>query len=245
MGFIGTFSSEGQPVIKYPNLPIKAKNYWYGDDFDREVLNPTNAVALYTEAVTGTGSGAKTTILPQYRLSTSNATGDDVSLRTNLLNISRTQVASSYMDTLRPASTNVELWLPFDINTATSTEMFIGLYSNAQEALTALPTTTKHLGVYLDQSAGANWMITSGNAGAQVTNDTEVAADTATHIVHIVWTGDNAATINFMTAAGVVSDSSTVTALAGTQQFEIHWFMQTETTAVRSMDVKPWLMRWY
>ena len=90
-------------------------------------------------------------------------------------------------------------------------------------------------------------MLSSSDGTTQTTVDTTIPLDTAAHILRIIWTGEDAATLQLYTAAGASEGTGkTVTALNGTSgnSHEIHWFIQTETTAAKVLRVFPWRVVW-
>ncbi len=146
----------------------------WNETFSRELLNPANAIPIYTVTLGGTGGGSGV-ITQMFRLlltTDSTASGDDVDVR-SIIALKR-----SYSDDgIQPFTTTVTMDVMFNLGgTVTNTEGFIGLTGSAA-ALSALPTTVRSLGIFWDLSANANFFLTSANGTTQVTTDTTIAAD--------------------------------------------------------------------
>lgn len=233
-------------AYSYPQLGQVKKDTKIFDEFDRESLNPTNAYVFYTVAVTGTGTGA-IAAGGLLSLQSSAVIGDDVSVRTSGLQFSRISTDPSNFE----ARSRCKFDFYFNNVVATDTEGFIGIIRSTS-ALTALPTTVRHLGVYWDTSAGANYMLTSANGTTQVTTDTGIAVGTTPtnpNRLEIVWNGLDSATINFYTGTSGSSYSTlvktqTVTAfgagVAATFENTIHFFVQSEAIATTRLDIQNW-----
>jgi hypothetical protein len=231
-------------LYSYPQLGQIKKNTHVGDEFRRSTLNPTNSYALYTTAATGTGTAAiSTTVL---KLQASGAAGDDVSVVSTGLAFSRVS-RSVQLD----SRSLVIMRVIFQTPTTTNTEGFIGLVRTSS-ALTALPTTARHLGVYWDRSANANYILTSGNNSAQVTTNTGEAIANTPLMLEITWTGDDSATIrlyketalnneDFSTLISTHTVTSLANAAASAFEMYLHFFIQSESTATTDLDVHQWL----
>lgn len=245
MGVLSSFKTSGA-ILKGSLIPYRARGYIFGDDFAREGVIPTGWPTIYQNAETGAGGTNALDSGPNRLVLTTDANaGDDQSERTSGLRIDRDYTSLITGMNQTPTS-QVEIYLPFSITSAADIEGFVGIHSGVS-ALTALPTTARHLGVYWDISAGANFMLTSSNGTTQVTVDTTTAVSTSIFILRITWTGEDAATIALLTAAGAASGTAqTVTAFNGAAgaSHEIHWFVQTETTAAKVLRVYPWRVVW-
>lgn len=237
------------PIIKGGNIPYRARGYIFGDDFARETLTPTGFPTLYTNAETGAAgsSGISGTVNRATLTTDATGAGDDQDMRTSGLRIDRNY--QSVITGGMPAVLNtskVDIYLPFALTAATDTEGFIGIHSGTS-ALTALPTTARHLGLYWDISAGANYMLSSSDGTTQTTVDTTIAVSTTIRILKISWTAEDAATLQLYTLAGATAGTgATVSAFNGTSavSHEIHWFVQTETNAAKGLTVYPWVIQW-
>lgn len=231
------------------NGPIsRRRSYVFTDAFSREAITPTGFPTLYTNAETGAaGTSALDTNLNRVTLTTdSTGAGDDQSMRTSGLRIDRNYMSIVTGMPQDMQTDTVDIRLPFNVTSAADIEGFVGIHSGVA-ALTVLPTTARHLAVYWDISAGANFMISSSNGTTQVTTNTTIAVDTNVHILRIIWTGEDAATIQLLTAAGASEGTGqTVTAFNGTSgnSHEIHWFVQTEAAAAKVLRVYPYRVAW-
>ena len=247
MRFISTFNSTN-PVNGYGPV-TRSPGYIFVENWSREAITPTGWETIYTNAETGAaGTSSINGSINRVSLVTDGTgAGDDQSMRTSGLRIDRNfPVQLTGMTMLGMQTTSVQLDLPFSITAATDTELFIGLHSGTA-ALTALPTTARHLGIYCDISAGANFMLTSSNGTTQVTTDTLIPVDTAAHILRIIWTGEDAATLQLYTAAGATEGTGQTVAafnLTSGNSHEIHWFIQTEAAAAKTMVVHPYRVAW-
>lgn len=225
------------PAIGYPNYPFLAKNVIIGDMFNRNTLNPTNAIALYTV------SGSSVTItaeLNRVSLVTGAVAGDDATCRTSGLTFVRPSFIrdNSY--------SSLDIWIIWT-STNTLQECFIGLLqSNAD--LTTLPTTARHVGIYHDMSVANDWLFTSANGTTQVTATTATVIGTGPQALRIQWTGINTVTLTFYSISniGVFTQITTanVTAFEGTDPkagtAQLHFFISTETTAAKTLGVLNW-----
>lgn len=239
---------ESHRIRKYGGTPMRVSGYVFTDDWNRESITPTGYPTLYTNAETGgSGSSGINSIINRCSLTTdSTGAGDDQDMRTSGLRIDRNY--PSTMTGLLPDHTTstVQIDLPFILGATTDIEGFIGIHSGVA-ALTALPTTARHLGVYWDKSAGNNFMLSSSDGTTQTTVDTTTAFSTALFNLRIIWTAEDAATLQLYTAAGAASGTgATVTAFNGSSaaSHEIHWFVQTETNAGKSLQIYPWRIAW-
>lgn len=237
---------EPRPVSIYPAIGGRSSGYTIGDDFAREALTPTDWPLLYTKAATGTDTSAMSATINRYQLITDVNNGDNVDLRTSGYRFQR-NFTNSYSGM---SSTSIlQLDIAFVTSHTTVMEGFVGIVGNVS-ALTAPPTTTRHMGVYWDISAGANFMLTSANGTTQVTTDTLDTVDVNKKILRITWTGEDTATIELLTAAGALSTASatqTVAALNGSSDisYELHWFAEVESgAAARQLNVYGWRAKW-
>jgi hypothetical protein len=113
--------------------------------------------------------------------------------------------------------------------------------------LSALPTTARHMGIYWDISAGANFMLSASDGTTQTTVDTTVPVDTARHILRIIWTGELTGSLQLLTAAGANEGTGqTVAAFNGTSgaSHEIHWFVQAEAGGAVALTAYPYRVAW-
>ena len=227
-------------VYSYPLLTYPKQFSKVSDELNRTTLNASGAIAFYVLA-SNDGNGTVTmNATGGARLTTdSSAAGDDASLRLSELDIRR--VVRGVTD----SRSKITLIVTFALPSATSTEGFIG-FMDAKGALAALPTTGRHMGVYWDASAGANFMLTSADGTSQSTTDTTIALATSGKRIEIVWNGDDSATLSFFstTTTKTPSATQTVTSLNMNQRsFQLHFFVQTETTAAKTLDLFEWMIQ--
>jgi len=221
----------------FPQTPNIINKWRFGDQFNRETLNPTNAVAIYTTAATNSGTATITSVAEELSLTTDTATSDDVHVRTSESAFERVPIDLIYDD-----RSSIVLDITFNVNATTSTEGFIG-FLRGVSAITAIPTTARHVGLNWDRSASANYFFTSANGTDQVTTDTGFVIKNTNARIRAIWTGNDTATIEYYVDDNSQSPdaSESVTALGmENNNYELCLFIQTETTAARSLRVKEW-----
>jgi len=229
-------------IYSYPQIGQLKKDTVVIDEFLRETLNPTGALATYTTA--SNDSNGTISILDQKGLQLipdTSAIGDDATARTSELSINR--VTPNEIDN----RTLITVFVNFSVRTITSIEGFIGILDSSS-ALTALPTTARHLGVFWDISAGANFTLSSGNATAQATTDSGVTvAANDRFTLRIQWTGDDTADISlftgtFPTFTTQSTNHAATTILDGAvdRAMELHFFQQVEAAVSRPLDIHSW-----
>lgn len=222
----------------YPSLGQVKNNSIIVDEFTRADLNPTNAVAYYTTAATGAGTA---TLVANERLElvTTGVIGDDVDVRLTNLTFQRTPRDFSFIDSRSQLIFNIV----FAAVEATATEVFIGII-NATAASTGLPATARHLGIQLDQSVSNNWFLTSADGTTQTTTNTGIAVSAGVRVrLRMVWNGDESATLELYTGTllDTLASTQTVTALVGAaNSFQLHFFIQTEALAAKTLRVTDW-----
>lgn len=237
-------------ITKIGGTPMRVQGYIFGDDFAREVFTPTGFPTLYTAAEVGAAGSTSidATINRANMITDATGAGDNQSFRTSGLRVERnyTSLITGMPGLVGERTASVELHLPFALAAATDTEMFIGIHSGVA-ALSALPTTARHLGIYCDISAGANFMLSASDGTTQTAVDTTVAVDTAIHILRIRWTAEDTAALQLLTAAGATEGTGQAVAAfngASGVSHEIHWFIETEAAAAKTMRVYPWRIAW-
>ena len=220
-----------------PTLPNIHQNWSFIDEFERDSLTPTDAYELYTVSANGAGTGT-IQVSDRLRLLTGANIGDDVSVRCSGA-VFRRVARDAAID---PRTTMI-FNIIFAVGTATSNEMFIGIVNDVT-ALTALPTTIGHMGMFVDQSAEANFRLSSGNGTTQIDTDSTEAVDTDTHRLQITWNGLNSGLIEYFSALDDVSPLASVTVTSlGVNRAAIHFFEQTEAAATRDLLVFDWSNR--
>jgi len=236
MGLTAALTTQ-KKINVYPEFPTNSINSTFIDNFTREAITPTGAYTLYTSASNdGNGSSGITSGNRLHLTTDTSAAGDDESVRLSGFALQRIPTSTVFTSTRNA----YKITIVFSITGALTTEGFIGI-SDQIAALTALPTTARHLGVYWDISAQANWRITSANGTDQVDTDTGEALDTGINRLEIEWTGTNAAVIKFFNGADATTASATQTVTAfGMGTGELHFFIQTETTAARVLHIREY-----
>jgi len=232
-------------VWKYPRIAQVAKDAILSDEFQREDITPTNAFTLYTSA-SNDGNATISLVNGLLRLITDNsASGDDATTRSSGLAFSRVGRAVQL-----DARSQLEVDIIFQPKTTTNTEGFIGLLRSGS-ALTALPTTARHLGLFWNRGTANDLLLTSGNNSAQATTSTGEAITDQAYRLNIIWNGDNSATLNLFDESTINNElfdnliaTQDVTSLAdgaaSTLEMELHFFVQTESTAAITLDVHEW-----
>lgn len=238
---------ENTPLMSELGI-FRGRNRVFFETFARESLQPSGWPLYFTFAETGAGGApAVDTALNRLTLTTDVNAGDDQSARLSSFRIERAYTSLiTGMPDYGTLTTQVELHLPFAVTGAADGEAFIGIHSGSA-ALTALPTTARHLGIYWDISAGANYMLTSSDGTTQTTVDTTIPVDTSIHILRILWTGENVATLTLLTAAGAAQGTAkNVTAFNGTSGVfhEVHFFIQAEAGGAKVLQVYPFMIKW-
>jgi len=220
-----------------PNFVVGGST-WY-ENFERETLQPASFPLLYTTTLGGTGGG--TASLPQalnrlVMTTDSTASGDDVDVRASEFIPVRNITG---LPTIWDSKSVIEWNIIFGMTSTTNSEVYIGIVDPL--ALAALPTTVRHLGIFLDDSAANNWFLTSGNGAAQATTDTTVSGlNTTARRLRIRATGLNDAVISFFDAVGDATPSieQTVVLWGGDlRKQQMHFFIQTEEAVAVCVNV--------
>jgi hypothetical protein len=199
---------------------------------------------MYTEANNGGGSGAIFSNAGYRLTSAGTGAGDDVDLRTSGIAFMRDPFKTG-------RATRSLVWQSqFVVRDTTNAEGFIGLLETDAQ-LSALPTTTRHVGVFWDISASPNYFLTSADGTTQTTTDTGVAVSTAFRKVKLNWTSLTNIVLQFITVtastgAETVNSTQTVTAAPSSNEagLQAHWFVQTEAAATKRLDIYGWQVDW-
>ena len=135
----------------------------------------------------------------------------------------------------------------FSINTgqASDTEGFVGVMMSDNSALSALPTTAAHMGVFWDRSADTDYFLTSGNGSAQVTTDTGSTVQTSQRRLRITWTDLDTAVLELFSGTDLLTSVGTqnITDLGANELCQIHFFVQTEANVVKGLRVVEWSLK--
>ena len=214
------------------------------EQFQRENLTPSGTPTFYTVASTGGGTAVMASNGTSLLITSSGAISNDVDVRHEIV-FNRVPTWTA----LDP-KTALSIDVVFVIPTVTTIEGFIGLIFSTTNAITALPTTVEHMGVFWDISAGANFTLSSGNASAQATTGSGVAVSAATtYRLNIFWNGLNSAILTLYTggttgigdALTTPSTQHNVSALNSRNAFKLHFFIQNEATTARTLNISEWL----
>lgn len=226
-------------VKAYPELTQMVQNSQVVDFFDRDTLNPTNAVAYYTSNITGTASVVMTS--GTVAIATGTTVASDVDVRIDGMLLSR---ASNFID--GKGILNIDII--FAPSSAVGNEFFLGiLLQSTQTALTALPTTARHIGIRFDDSADTNYVLTSGNNSAQSTTTTGTAPVDGTRVrLNINLTGADAATATLFTGSNLDTEDTVHTVTSYHSGFAIngpsgiHFFLNNEGGVNEQINVDEW-----
>lgn len=241
---IGTQNQAGSAgAYSYPDLNQCKQYSQILEEFSRESLNPTNFPQIYT--ATAASSGTANIVNGGFlRMATAATLNDYESLRTSGLTFARTPSWNA-LD-LRSV---INMDILFRISgPLTSIQMFIGLLDTAA-AVTALPTTARHMGMYIDTSVNGNWFLSSANGSTQSATDTGIAFDANSRRLNINWTGTDAATITQYTSTNNYANSEaskTVTSLSLSGDFGIEFviFLKTLNTAAKDVDINEYRVQY-
>jgi len=126
----------------------------------------------------------------------------------------------------------------------TDSEIFIG-FLESQVALTAIPTTARHMGIFMNRSAADDYLLSSADNATQSTTSTGTAGVNSQFRLNINWTGSNAGVITlFQTAPGFTSEiaSHTATALGSmdARAYTLHFYVETEGSTAKAIDIFEW-----
>lgn len=208
------------------------------DQFSRETLNPTD-FAVYYAATLGSGASQSVSGSDSLFVSTGTTINTIADIRISQLSLNRTrrfgdeQINSFEIDMI---------WDSIDI---TDVETFYGII-DTQAGLSALPTTARHLGIFVDTGGVGNYILSSGNGSAQSTTDTGVAIATGPFRVNIIWDGDNTATIRLFSGTGFLTLESThiVTSLnVGGRALLLHLYLKTLGAANKRTRWFQWTVK--
>jgi len=214
------------------------------EKFNREALTPTGFLTLYTNV----GTGTEVTSMVSGRtlqLATGAVAGDDNDCRISGFTFTRGTVGSADAYLADPIS-SWEINILFFLTGTTLTEGFIGIMYNNIAAITDLPTTAKHMGLFWDASAQANFRLTSANGTTQVNTDSTQALSGGEFRLRIIWNANTGGSItlfsptaNFTTQLATVAVTAFEASAQG-QASMLHFFIQTETTAARTLSIDEW-----
>lgn len=222
----------------YPIMPNPNILWTFRDTFERETLNPTNAYNLYD--VNAVGSGTVTIVNNRtLRLLTEATIGSEVSVRASGTGFGLGRSGIS------PNGIEVQMNIaPFS---TTDVELFFGIVVLVS-AMTGLPTTVRHLGVFVNQSASNNYILSSGNGSAQSTTDSGVALSTTNVTLKIVWDVLGTAIVELLgvdfdsavQATHTVSDTGMTNELA----YQAHMFVNPEGGAVKDIRSNGYIVKY-
>lgn len=225
----------------FPSVAGISKGTTYGDTFRRTTLNPSNNLQMYSTAIAGAGTVAISNNR-EVTCTTGTTIGNDAGFFPSELGYTNSYRGPAY-DNLR-----FQFDLTFSISTVASMEFFVGIITVAD--LTALPTTTRHIGAFLDSSVSGNVILSSADGTTQSTTDSGDAAQTNDNYrLRILWDGDEVGSVSLF-GGGDASTLNTqlgsthdVTSLLGSEVvFALipYFFVQTETTLGRILVAHSW-----
>lgn len=221
----------------YPDMPLFSIGWTFGDKFQRGALNPTGALALYASSTNGS-SAVSILNLSNLRLATGATINSDCDVRMNGLGIGREPLAlgAGITHTIRQR---------FNLSGVLTIQCFVGMETTLTDsALTALPTTQRHIGIVLDTGVNGNWHISSGNGTDQVLTDTGVLATTGQWVVQLTYDGNNSCLLElFLEDATVASFSSRIDDIGSSsvRTYLLHWFLENLAAANRTLDGSQWV----
>ena len=217
----------------FPSSFSSVQYNYIGDSFNRETLQPSNSYTLYTLNTVGTGaatlSGAAT-----LDLTTSNTAADSLDLRTSGFTFDRIFNFNAI-----DAKSILNFDLIFQNNSTSNVKGFIGFLDPVTTSITAIPTTTAHLGVYWDTSVNNDLWLSSADGSTQTKTDSLSTLSATSKRLNINQTGKDSATINLYDSTfNTLLKSQTVSAY-GTNGSKLHIYIETITGA-RNMRVLEW-----
>lgn len=218
----------------YPDVPIVSSGWRFLDEWARASVNATGVMTQYTSGGTGAGS---VPIAGADRVEpiTGSTLNDDIHLTYIGTGWQRDARGFVVFNT-RNQLTHEQI---VSLVSTTDQEVFVGM--SVVSAISSLPTTGIHLGMFQDTASSSNWILSSGNGSAQSTTDSGVAGSTSAVRLKTTWTGSDSATIELFTGAALdtLSATHTVTSINGTgaTQFSQVW---VKTLAAASKQIRYW-----
>ena len=160
----------------YPGINGISTGSSFHDEFNRATLNPTGGYGIYATAGTGTEDIATviSTGRTQLRLKTGATIADDASVRTSEYYFERAKGP----DPTQEDRDKIRFDCLFNCFNAVSTKGFIGFILGTDAALTALPTTVAHMGIFWDTSSNTDYFLTSADGTDQTTTSSLLRAVT-------------------------------------------------------------------
>lgn len=229
-------------IHSYPNLSQTQQYSISLDEFLRETVTPTGAFQLYTTTALSTGA-ATIENQKQLLLTTAQTTNDYVGTRTSGASFNRNSVSTDI-----DLRSQMIMDIIFSIGQTTDTAFFIG-WVDGNAALTALPTTARHFGIYCDTSVDNNFHFSSANGTSQVKTDTTLALTINQLRFNVQWTGADTAVMSLysVTSGNVFStlvSSVNVTSFyngAGNRALEFNvWVKDLNNLATKLARCQGW-----
>lgn len=234
----------------YPSIPSLVPGVFYGDHFNRETLNVTNAYVLYTSAIVGSGTNTIYAVsqtnahyLTALDMITSNVSNDSNSIRSSGLSMNTDSCIYNNLVN----STTLQSQFSITPNFTTSGQFFVGLLAK-NSSLTSLPTTEPHIGIFVDTSGTGNYIFSCADGITQKTTDTGVALSGTSFVYNLTWTGNGQSVVynlyNGYYTGNVPTPSKTVTHtvnIPNGPDMEIHYFLKTLTTATKEILSRYWI----
>jgi len=234
----------------YPQQGNQDKDRGWFDIFSRTNMNEADTYPLYTLDVDGTGA---VTIATTGGRGISITTGADLNSRANVrttgLTLSR---AESYQQVSRRSTLELDFVFTISAAGADNTEFFIGVQVLTMAALTVIPTTSRHFGVFVNQSASNLLVMTSGNGSAQsTTNSTSDSTDAIRfYRLNARWTGNDSVVLTMFETASLTDLTETETGSHTVTDFYngenvsrnamVHFLIENETAENAGMVIHSW-----
>jgi len=225
----------------YPSLQQLQPLMRIGDRFNRLTLNPSGEVVYYISAT----SDGSTAILSggELRCRANSGTNTYASAALTELNFDNGRLLGSVLAGNFPKLTQTELNFIFR-RTGTNAEGFLGMHVSAS-ALTAVPTTASHFGLWWDKSASDNYFFTSAVGAAQTSTDTTIAFDTANRRLRLLWTSGTKVLMQLIDATGTVNSEITAT-ITDNSAYYLHVISECESAAdTCNIQLSEWHARGY
>lgn len=221
----GQEQAKAASLNSYPQVTGLTKNLTFVDNFEREALTPTGFPTIYTESAVNDGSTAITTT-GKLNLSTGTTASSKINIRTSGLKMKRSLTNPPDEETEK-----LTVVVEFDEEDTNTIEgMFIGLIFDSNSALSAVPTTAKHVGIFSDDQT--NIESTAGNGSAQQTQTALTTLGPTAGLYRrltLTWNGSDNAIVkieNYLSGVQTFETSVTYTDLGTPTTATLHFYLQ-------------------